>query len=137
MSFNLASLKTDETAEQEGVLFDYYGGSKLRIARSNNKRAEALRRKLIRDNAMLLDTDDDKNADLYLKWDCQVLAETILLGWEGIEDEEGNPVEATLENRLKAVSEFKDFREDVLRMSGLRDRYKAERNKKDAEDLKG
>ena len=75
---------TDENLENNGAWHDIGGGAKLLIARASNRRYVKLLTKLVEQNKRILDGNDevaDARSDEIMT---QVLAETILLGWEGV-----------------------------------------------------
>lgn len=136
MGFQIDKHKTDSDKAINGVWIDYLGGSKVLVARHNNKNAEKARLKLAKDhNLHLMPEGEDLNKQLEA-FDTQVLAECVLLDWEDIEDLEGNPIEATVENRLHYLTEIEDFRDDIVRLASNRDRYHAEADTSDAEAVK-
>lgn len=62
----------------------------------------------------------------------EALAEHVLLSWEGI-DEDGAPLEPTLENRLRALRESRDLRDLVCARASERAKYR----KQAVEDASG
>lgn len=40
----------------------------------------------------------------------EIVGKTILLDWEGVLDKEGQPMEATLENRINVLTKYKELR---------------------------
>lgn len=47
----------------------------------------------------------------------RVFAEHLLLGWENIEDESGNPIEPTVENRLDVMLNYNEIFGEVVQFS--------------------
>lgn len=91
--FEINDLKTDPKKEAEGVWIDIDGkGAKLLIARNGNPVAKAKWEKLTSDpavrNAFRRETIDEQRLEDML---VEVLADAVLLGWEGI-TEGGKPV---------------------------------------------
>lgn len=95
----LKSLRVDTTAEAEGVWLEYVHGFKVRIASTATRKfRDAMEaamlpyRDLIRadqgkDKAERKFTDDMRTSLLR-----EVVAEHVLVGWEGLEDDEGEQV---------------------------------------------
>lgn len=106
------TFKTDEAKEQEGVWVPLDETTRLRIARMKNARYKAaLQRKLegqkfqVRAQAM---TDE-----AYQKILNEVVAETILVDWEGI-TEQGVPLPYSVENAMHLLTVYPDFRDSVV-----------------------
>lgn len=108
--------RTDETGEAEGVWIDWAEGARLKVARLGNptyqKRFQALLKphRHLRDRGLL---PEDVQSEILNK----CIAETILVDWEGVEYE-GKALPYSSDNALKLISEFKDFREDILTVAG-------------------
>jgi len=107
--------KTDPSVERDGVILDYGDGVKIRIARAggvNNKaflRAiEAFARKHRRQ--IQLDTLPEDVSRQILR---EVVATTVVLGWEGVTDEAGNSLPFTKENAIKLFEDLPDLFSDL------------------------
>lgn len=92
----LSALRIDAERASGGVWFDYMPGVRFLIARWQNPAAEKRREELALAHAsqgqeIQLEDDDLK----------QAAAEHILLGWEGITDDEGNEIPYNKETALK------------------------------------
>ena len=55
-----------------------------------------------------------RNEKLTRKIMAKIVAQSLLLGWEGVLDQDGNPVEATTENKIKALMSHKQLYMSVL-----------------------
>lgn len=110
---DLKAFKTDLEKEQEGAWVDLGDGiSRLKIARMNNPRyRDAQQRKLQRYKmaARSKVVPDDVWEGILN----ELIAETILVDWEGITDN-GTPLPYSVEHAKRALTELKDFREMVL-----------------------
>ena len=120
-------VKTDLQKEDNGVFVDFELGIRLKIARARNSAYRKLMRELtephrktIREDGMEIEALED-----ILK---QVRAQTILLGWENIEDKADNPIEYSPEQALAFFNdpELRDFYTFVVMQSENMDNFKKE-----------
>ena len=113
---------TDENLENNGSWQDIGDGTRLLVARGGNRRYVKLLTKLVEQNKRVLDLNDEaadaKSDDIM----SQVLAETILLGWENVKYK-GKDLPYSLEN-AKLVMGMKDFRKLVAKLADSEDAYK-------------
>jgi hypothetical protein len=119
--------KTDSKVEREGILLDY-GPNKdlpadadgnhpvimIRIARAGganeayNKRIEALskkHRRKIQNDAMEISELREMTQ--------QAVADTVVLGWENVTDEDGNLMQFSRDNALKLFKQLPDLFNDI------------------------
>lgn len=115
--------ETDKNLEREGIVLDYGTNSKeerisIRVARaggSNTKFAKVLEQKMKPyKRALANDTMDNKVAEKLL---VEAYADAIILGWEGVEDRDGNPMPFTRENVIKLFTDLPDLFVDVQQQS--------------------
>ena len=113
-----SKFKTDKKAEQEGIILDYGDGITIKIARaggSNLKFEKAVQAKMrkygLQAKHDLLEPEQMRTIFR------EVLAETVVLGWTGIDDGEGNTLPCTQENVLKVFTDLPDLFDDVLEQS--------------------
>ena len=114
---------TNEVAENEGVWVPH-GEAKFLVARSGNRKYVKLLSAEVEKNQKLLDTKDeaaDKLSDAIM---VNVMAQTILLGWENV-GFKGEPLEYSLEN-AKTLLRVKDFRREVGKWADDISNFKAE-----------
>lgn len=110
--------KTDLTAETSGVWFELDEGTKLLIGREGNKAYAKMLTSLWDKNKRVLEAKNDAADAKSEVIMVEVLAKTILLGWQGIEMD-GAPLEYSVENakRLLAIKDFRrvvtEFAKDV------------------------
>jgi hypothetical protein len=117
---------TNEKAEIEGTIMEV-GEAKLTIARIGNKKYSRKLSKLYERNRKLLERKDDSADALSDKIMIEVLSETILLGWEGIDDEDGKPMPYSKENAVKLLG-LKDFRKVIMELAGDDAEFKAHKD---------
>lgn len=120
----ISNFKTDAKAELEGVWVDIGEGGRLKIARAGNANYnQAYRDKskphwtAIRAGALPLDE--------LLKITVACMAEFILRGWDGIEDDAGNAVPYTVETATDYLLTVRDFRELVTNLSEQQSLFRA------------
>lgn len=103
MSFDIAKLATDQGRENEGTWIDVGDDCRLCIARVGNRRYTDEVSKIARkNNVATLDNDTARKKMI------DVYARTILLGWEGLQ-ENGEDVPYTQENARRMLTEYPDF----------------------------
>lgn len=143
MAFCIENTITDEKAELEGIWMDYEGGSRVKLARFNNEKAQAMRIEWYQENKAQLEALEGKGEDaeakrteMFKQGEAKVMAEAVLLGWEGFEDAAGKPVEHTTKTAEQYLLMSKDFRKDMSMMSGNRDKYLLKNLQDDVEAAK-
>ena len=109
----LHSLRVDPTKETEGIWQEYVPGFRCLIARLNNPRYEEYIRKLKApelDGLRRQDPDFLEKVEPFAK---QAMAHTVLLGWEGLEDDM-DPVEECPDNHEYMQLEDGRFQRMIL-----------------------
>lgn len=119
-----ASFKTNTNLEKTGILLNYGKTAdgrniNIRVARSGGsntayaKRMEVAARPHRR--AMQTETID---AQLLVELVRKVFCETVVLGWENVEDEEGNPIEFSPKAAEELFIKLPDLYADVSESAG-------------------
>lgn len=115
--------KTDEHYEKEGIDLIYGDNSKgnqirIKVARAggaNVKYAKALERRTKPYRRQIQnETIDPKFAEQLIM---ETFAESVILGWDGVEDEEGNDMPFSFENCIKLFTDLPDLWADVQAQS--------------------
>ena len=108
---------TDKELEDDGKWFDIGDGASVRVARFGN---DAHRKLLLRlrepYKALLLrggEIPDDVNESIIV----ESMAQTILLDWKGMLDQDGNELKYDVEAGRTAFNLYKDFLELVSQLS--------------------
>lgn len=117
-----AQFATDEALEENGTWFDIGGDARILVARSGNRKYGKLLTKEVERARKVLDLNDevaDKRSEEIM---VGVIAETILLGWEGVKFK-GKDIEYSVEN-AKQLLAIKDFRKLVAQYSDDVSAYK-------------
>lgn len=113
--------QTDPKLEMEGVWHDLEDGGRIKVARLGNPRYQEAYEKIpvaIRNAAQAnrLKGALQKQFDEHLS---RVMAKTILVDWEGIEDEAGKPLAYSAEDAEKILADpaMRDFKSYVFSLS--------------------
>ena len=118
--------RTDKALEKEGIVLDY-GDFKIKVARAggaNSAFQKALTAK-IRPYKRQLDAGtipDDVAEKLFL----DVYAESVVLGWDGVTDENGKLLPYSKENAVKLFSDLPDLFRDVQNQAAAISNFRAE-----------
>jgi len=120
----------DEAKELNGTLMPV-GDAKFLVARAGNKAYIKMLSKEVERNQKALDMKDDNADALSDRIMIDVMAKTILLGWENVEFQ-GKPLEYSEEN-AKMVLGHKEFRREIAKLS---DDFSAFKAAKEEEDVK-
>lgn len=114
-----SQFKTDKSVEQEGVVLEYgktddgkiisiriarAGGANLRYTKLLEVAIKPYRRQLQNE------TLDNNVAESITQL---VYAQSIVLGWENVEDAEGKPMEFTVDNCIKLFKDLPDLWSDI------------------------
>jgi hypothetical protein len=107
----ISQFKTNTQKEVDGVWVDLGQGARIKVARLGNPKYKAYFSKATKPyrHQLRAGTLSDEVAERIL---AECMAETVLLGWEGLEDESGNAIEYNTENAVEVLS-IKDFRDVV------------------------
>lgn len=123
MSGLYQAFETNKDLESSGIELDYGKNSKgepirIKIARAGgaNKRFAKVLDRLLRPYKRQLANDqlsDDVAKDVMI----QAYADSVVLGWEGVEDRQGNPMDFTRENVVKLFTDLPELFLDVQQQS--------------------
>jgi hypothetical protein len=116
-----SAFATDKQLEQDGVLLDYGPNSKdqpiqIRIARAggnNAKFAKVLQKRMDVIKRQIKTMDNKAATKLMI----EVYADSVVLGWTGVQDRDGNDLEFTRENVVKLFTDLPDLFADVQQQS--------------------
>lgn len=132
--------KTDNSLEKEGILLEYGENSKgkpiaIRIARAGgaNKAYEKRMEIRVKPYRRQIQNEIIETA-LVEKIIKEVYAETIVLGWENVEDENGNDMEFSVENCLKLFDDLPDLFRDIQEQSQRAALFRQEVREADAKN---
>lgn len=113
---------TNETLENEGSWVNHQD-ARFKVARAGNTKYNNLISKMVDENQILLDMKDEAADRLSDRIFVEVLAATILLGWEGNVTYKGKKLAYSTENAEMLLA-HRDFRNQVLSWSRDINNYK-------------
>lgn len=133
---DIKKFATNLTLEDEGVWVQLDSETKLKIARSGNKRYRGALARLTAPHKVALRSGkvSDEVADAIL---VEALAEAVLLDWEGM-FEGGKPLPYSKEEakRLLADPSLKDFRDFVVEFANDMENYRVQELEESKANLK-
>jgi len=107
---------TDEKKEVEGVWETLGEGCKVLVARTGNPKYEKVYNRITKPYRQQIKRDslsEEKARDITI----QLIAESVLLDWQGIE-EDGKPVKYSKKEAIRLLTKYKDFRNAVSELAG-------------------
>lgn len=132
------TFKTDENIERTGVVLEYGLNSKgqpiqIRIARAGGNNARynktlEVKTKPYRRQIQNETLDDVIGRRVFR----EVYAEAVILGWDGVEDAEGNPMPFTKDNCIKLLTDLPDLFDDIREQAQKAALFRAEILENDA-----
>lgn len=125
-----AEYATDTALENEGTWMEL-GEAKFLIARSGNKNYTRQLTRAVERHKKLLDRKDDAADKLSDEIMVNVLAETVLLGWEGVAFK-GEALPYSVDNAKKLLG-IKDFRRQIMELADDFDAFKVAMEKEAGE----
>lgn len=136
----LSSLRLDPQKSTEGTWIDYISGTRLLIARYDNREMQAFKtRKAVEHGKIFTDYENNREEAerLSAEIEAEALATFVLLDWEGF-IEKGQPIEYTTELGIKIFSDetYDEFREFVSRVARNSTNYRVESEASVAEAVK-
>lgn len=132
--------QTDKTVEKEGIVLNYGKNSKgedieIRIARAggaNVQYAKLLEAKTKPYRRQIQnETLDNEVAEKITK---EVYAKAVVLGWTGVEDENGKELEFSFENCMKLFDDLPDLWTDIQQQSTKAALFRADILEQDAKN---
>ena len=125
-----AEYATNDSLENDGTWMEV-GDAKFLIARSGNKSYARKLTKAVERHKKQLDRKDDAADKLSDDIMIGVIAETVLLGWEGVAYK-GEALPYTVDN-AKMLLGIKDFRRQIMELADDFDAFKAVAEKETGE----
>lgn len=123
----ISTFATDLDLEENGVWVDIGDGGKLKVARMGNPRYRECVSRISRPHRTQIRNKtiaEDFSDELLLK----AMAETILVGWEGIEDDKGKAIKYSVENSFNLMNDLRDFRNLVVELATEQAAFRREEN---------
>ena len=118
------SYRTDKVAEKEGVWVELNEGMEVKVARLNNPTYQRIWEREMRPFRAQFERGllaDDKMEQIIVK----VMSECILIDWKNIEFD-GKKLPHSVENAAMLMSEFPDFRSDIMFLASQQATFRAE-----------
>ncbi len=119
----ISSYITDEKLETEGVWRNLQEGGRVLVGRYKSTTYNAALREKLKPLVAKLANESEIDPAAFEDAVLQASAETILLGWDDIQDDDGEELAYTTELALYYLRNAKDFREEVLGLSQQREAY--------------
>lgn len=123
---------TDPKAESEGVWEDYTDDVAFLIARSHNKAFDRMIVAQTTKHRRLLDMNNEASEKKGEEIMVDTMAHTILLGWRGEFNFQGQPMGEYSVEKAKKLLAVKDFRQWVNTVASDHARFKADQQAADA-----
>lgn len=115
--------KTDSNLEEDGV-WEFFGdGVRVKIRRFSSQFSRNTRKKLEKPHADAIRRNSVPESVLEDILDKQI-AWGVIADWEGVSDDEGNPLAATDQNKLAIIKALPEFRDEVFAFAIGRDNFK-------------
>lgn len=130
--------KTDSKCESEGVWYitNLAPEAEFRIARAggNNVAFQMAADKYATKYKKLLDLNR-LPVDTALKAVIDLYAESIILDWRGVKDEDGLELACTFENKVKIMTDLPDLFKEIQDVAGDMEAYRAYLDDQDSKNL--
>jgi hypothetical protein len=137
------SFKTNKNLEIEGITLEYHdqdepdippvririaraGGANVAYDKALDKRTRSIRRHLAA-NAVSMQEIRRITMDVY--------AETVLLGWENVTDEAGDPIPFSPDNARKLFKDLPDLFDDIQQQAQQAELFRSVQIEADAKNL--
>lgn len=129
---------TDTDLEKKGIVLQYGLNSKdkpigIRVARAGGSNAAYAKRMEFKAKPfrrqIQTETIEKKQLERIV---LEVFCETVILGWENVEDAEGNELTYSVENAIKLFTDLPDLFADVQEQAGKAALFRAEVREKAA-----
>ena len=101
---------------EEGIWSPEYDGSKFKIAYAGNVKFARVKDRIERPHRRNIEKNQVDPND-QRKWMIQALAEAILLDWQDVDDENGQPVKYSVSAGITALTNDESLREFVMNFS--------------------
>jgi len=125
--FDINNLRVDPEKASEGTWVNYRGGSKLKIAKLNNKDYQDFRARKALEFSSVLQKADEEADEKAEEITVEGLARHVLKDWEGFGsgDEE---IKYSVEKAIELLSDpqLADFREDVVNLAANQSHFRPE-----------
>jgi len=123
----ISSFKQDLTKESEGVWFDFESGIRVLIASTNSPKFKKFLKALTKPHIQAI-RSNTASVDLQTALFKKAGSKYLVLDWENIEDDDGNPIECTPENCLEIFNDpaLREFYNFVVQSAGSAEAFRVE-----------
>jgi len=118
----LSALKTSDKLENEGALLEYENGLTFLVGRMGSNKNEQYK-KTVDQKLQLRVANEYATEDETIDYLVDILANSILLGWDNLLDDDGKPIPFTIAKAKEILKEYKDIRGDVYAFCTNRKNY--------------
>lgn len=121
----LSLLRTDLKKAVNGVWHDYGAGVRFLVGMAGNTESVKLARRLIEQHQLAIQTESLKPEDLETI-NVKVQAQTIFLGWEGVDEDDGSPMKysAARAEEILRDPQYEEVQRAIARMSNQLHMYR-------------
>lgn len=132
--------KTDKNVEKEGIVLNYGKNSKgedieIRIARAGGANAQYAKLLEVKTKPYRRQIQNETlDNDVAEKITKEVYAKAVVLGWLGVEDENGKELEFSFENCMKLFDDLPDLWADIQQQSTKAALFRADILEQDAKN---
>lgn len=126
MSMKIDDLFIDQELGEAGVWVDFYNGSRLKLASSENPKYKAYLAKLARKHRLQLDQTNDDSTSLIQEITAEALSKHVLLDWSGVSLGDEAETKYTPEVGKLALLRAPKLREFVTDQAGDNTNFKQE-----------
>lgn len=110
----MSQLMSADRRAASGIWREYGGGLRLKIAPLGNKGYDEEIRKLTREDLKAIRRGDDARVEAAVK---TAMSRHVLVGWEGLTDDDGQPVPYSHEKALELLRGSYEFFKDIQRIA--------------------
>ena len=121
-SFHKRYFLNKDVAEN-GNWIDFGDGLAVCVRRANSMHTQATRKRLDAEYQHRKDADGEYPEDVVNEIGRRVMAESIIIGWKGVADENGEEIACTPENICKVLTLYEDFGTEVFQASVMRTNF--------------
>ncbi len=132
---NINAFEVDASSELAGIWKEIGPDASVKVARVGNSAYRALLRELMspyRTAAGINSLSPERSDEILIK----VIAETILLNWKGLIDDDETEVEYSVETALKWLTKYKEFRRIIIIIAEDINNYRVDVISEVKEDIK-
>lgn len=124
MSSTYKAYSLDPKSETDGVWQTMRSGARVKIRYENSFRVQEAARRLDRKYRALMMSEGGLPANIQAEREAALCASDIVADWEGVTDENDNPIPFSGENVLKVLTDLPEFRRDIVYMARLAENFR-------------